>query len=445
MSIVNVIRCDLPLNDFLVWKWQSEKDSKTRQNQIRYGSSVRVRTGETAVFFYSPGGAEASLDYIDGPADLILETKNLPVISSIIGMVYGGDSPFQAEIYFINKGKAIQLNWGVPWFDAFDLRFQDIPVPVCANGTITFEIADIKKFVEIQGLRLSDPNSLREQIIPQIRMAVKSRMVGLAGERGIPLVQIGGRLEDLSIGLQPTVIKVLEGFGVSLRNFVVEGIEIDKDSEGYRDLASITRRQIVETYKTQGHLVRENMVEAQAINSNHVEESLAIQRRQQEKLQKLQTETDFSPAHVINLTADVNKTVAESIGKLGGAGGSGGVSGIVPTILAAGMALPLGQAFGQKLVGSMEQMGAPTLKCSSPSCNQTLPSGAKFCLSCGNSTTPIRCNNPSCNQSLQSGAKFCSSCGTSTAPSKCKNPSCNQFLPAGARFCPACGTSGAPL
>ena len=81
-----------------------------------------MRAGEVAVFFYSAGGGASPMDYIEGPADLKLETKNLPVIANIIGLAYGGDSPFQAEVYFINKGQAPQLKWGVPYFDAFDSR-----------------------------------------------------------------------------------------------------------------------------------------------------------------------------------------------------------------------------------------------------------------------------------------------------------------------------------
>ena len=443
MSLTNVIRCDLSQNDYLVWKWEPDRDLKSRQNQIRYGSSLRVRIGETAVFFYSPGGGAPSLDYIDGPADLILETKNLPVISNIIGLAYGGDTPFQAEVYFINKGKATQLKWGIPWFDAFDPRFADIPVPVCVNGTITFEIADIRRFVEIQGLRISDPILLREQIIPQIRMAVKSSMVSLATARGIPLVQIGGRLEDLSILLQPTITKVLEGFGTSLRNFVFEGIEIDKESDGYKDLADITRRQAVENLKTQGAMGRQNMIDSQSINSTHLAESQRIQREQLEKRQSFQTESEFLPVHQINLQADVSKAAAESIGQLGGgsSGGEGG-GGIASTAMALGMALPLGQVFGQKIVGALEKTLAPSGMIPCSRCNAPMQQGVKFCPTCGNQASQpttvascVRCNVP-----LQAGAKFCPACGTPAAPTPLACCSrCNASLQPGAKFCPLCG------
>jgi membrane protease subunit (stomatin/prohibitin family) len=328
MSLLNVIRCDLPQKNYLVWKWQPEQGSPSRQNQIRLGSSLRVRVGEVAVFFYSTGGGDSPIDYIEGPADLILETKNLPVLANIIGLAYGGDSPFQAEIYFINKGQATQLKWGVPYFDAFDHRFPDLPVPVAANGTITFSIVDVKRFVEVQRLENFDPDKLREQILPQLRTVIKSNIVNLATARGIPLVQIGGRVEDLSVILQPTASKVLEGYGVALRNFVVEGVEIDKRSKDFEKLMEITREQVVKNITTQGEMGRRNMEDSQGINAEHVAESLAIQREQLEKRQRLQTESDFLPTHQVNLQAKVARTAAESLGKIGsGGGGDGGGGG----------------------------------------------------------------------------------------------------------------------
>jgi len=392
--MLNVIRCDLRQQDYLVWKWKPEQGSPARQNQIRLGSSLRVRAGEVAVFFYSAGGGDSPIDYIEGPADLILETKNLPVLSSIIGLAYGGDSPFQAEIYFINKGQAPQLKWGVPYFDAFDLRFPDLPVPVAANGNITFSIADVKRFVEVQRLENFDADNLREQILPQLRTAIKSNIVNLATARGIPLVQIGSRVEDLSIILQPTAAKVLEGYGVALRNFVVEGVEIKKDSDDFKKLMEITRDQVVANIKKQGEMGQKNMEDSQAINKEHVADSLKIQREQLGKRQQLQTESDFLPTHQVNLQAGVAKAAAESIGKIGSGGGGdgGGLGGIGAAAITLGMGLPVGAAFGQQIVSGIQKTGGAILggaAANCPRCNATFQSGANFCNSCGASLKTV--------------------------------------------------------
>ena len=52
-GLMNVIRCDQ--QDYLVWKWrplEQDVNSTTRENSIRFGSSLRVKDGEMAVFVY---------------------------------------------------------------------------------------------------------------------------------------------------------------------------------------------------------------------------------------------------------------------------------------------------------------------------------------------------------------------------------------------------------
>lgn len=101
-GLMNVIRCDE--EEYMVWKWRPEEqdvNSTTRENSIRYGSSLRVKDGEVAVFVYRQKDGTMQ-DFIEGPYDDTIKTANFPVLSSIVGLAFGGESPFQAEIYFIN-------------------------------------------------------------------------------------------------------------------------------------------------------------------------------------------------------------------------------------------------------------------------------------------------------------------------------------------------------
>jgi len=296
MSALDVLRCDLPQQDYLVWKWQPSANDTLRQNQIRHGSSLRVRTGEVAAFFYSTGGGQSPVDYIAGPADLILETKNLPFLANVVGLGYGGNSPFQAELYFINLGKATQFKWGVPSFSAFDPQFEYLQVPVSAYGSVTFQISDVKRFVEVQRLENLDASTLRDQVVPQLQTIIKQNIANLAAGRGIPLVQIEARLEDLSIALRPSVEKLLEGFGASLRNFAIQGVELEKESDGYKLLMRATRDQKFANIDAQGENQRK---------------TLEIQRVELQRRQSLQTQSDFLAAHQANLQADVAFRAAE--------------------------------------------------------------------------------------------------------------------------------------
>lgn len=100
-GLMDVIRCDE--QEYLVWKWRSsgEANSTHKENAIRYGSSLRVKEGEVAVFVYKQDNGEMQ-DFIVGPHDDTIKTANFPVLTNIVGLAFGGNSPFQAEIYFIN-------------------------------------------------------------------------------------------------------------------------------------------------------------------------------------------------------------------------------------------------------------------------------------------------------------------------------------------------------
>ena len=139
-GIMNVIRCDEP--EYLVWKWRPEgqgANSTSRENSIRYGSSLRVKDGEVAVFVYKQKDGTMQ-DFIVGPYDDTIKTANFPILSSIVGLAFGGESPFQSEIYFINLQGNNQVKFAIPYFDVADPRLPDFPVPVAVRGAITFNM-----------------------------------------------------------------------------------------------------------------------------------------------------------------------------------------------------------------------------------------------------------------------------------------------------------------
>ena len=62
-------------------------------------------------------------DFIVGPYDDIIKTANFPILTSIVGLAFGGNSPFQAEIYYINLAGVVQIKFRIPYFDVFDPFF----------------------------------------------------------------------------------------------------------------------------------------------------------------------------------------------------------------------------------------------------------------------------------------------------------------------------------
>ena len=146
-GFMDIIRCDE--QEYLVHKWSPSgvANLSNKENSIRFGSSLRVKDGELAVFVYKQKDGSIQ-DYILGPIDETIKTANFPILSNIIGSAFGGNSPFQAEIYFINLSGNVQIKFGIPYFDVFDNRFMDLGVPCAVRGTITFNLTDYKNFIK---------------------------------------------------------------------------------------------------------------------------------------------------------------------------------------------------------------------------------------------------------------------------------------------------------
>ena len=356
-GLMNVIRCDE--ENYLVWKWRpegQEVNSTSRENSIRYGSSLRVKDGEVAVFVYMQQNATLQ-DFIEGPYDQTIKTGNFPVLANLVGMAWGGESPFQAEVYFINLQGNNQVRFGIPYFDVFDPRLPDHGIPVSVRGTLTFNITDYRGFIKLNRLVNFDLDKFLEQIRAAISKYVKNVVANIPRTMNIPLVQMETQLLDINQKVQGYLSSRLEeDFGVNLKALDISAIEIDKDSPYYAEVRQLTAGNTARTMNAQTDVNIQNLKDMQAINTENVAESLRIQREEAQRAQRLQSETNFLGAHSIDKQAEVLKAAAESLGQMGTmnmGGGDGG--GLNPAGMMTGMMM--GGAMGQQMAGMMSQMG----------------------------------------------------------------------------------------
>ena len=357
-GLMNVIRCDQ--EEYLVWKWRPEDqgaNTTSRENSIRYGSSLRVKDGEVAVFVYKQKDGSVQ-DFIEGPYDDILKTANFPVLANLVGSAWGGSSPFQAEVYFFNLQRNNQIRFGVPYFNMFDPRFPDHGVPVAVRGTLTFNITDYKGFIKLNRLISFELDQFYNQIKGAVVKYVKGAIMKIPVEAGIPLVQMEMEIQTINDRVEASLKPRLENdFGVNLKGLDISVIDVDKDSPEYAELAELTKGITARTTQAQADVNIKNLKDTQRINAENMEESLRIQREEAQRAQKLQTETNFIGAHSINVQADVLKTGAQSLGQMGTmnmeSGGSGG--GMNPAGIMTGMMV--GGAMGQQMAGMMNNLG----------------------------------------------------------------------------------------
>ena len=359
-GFMDEIRCDEP--SYLLWKWHPagvQLGEGNRENAIRWGSSLRVKDGEVAVFVYSQGNGIMQ-EYIEGPCDMILNTTNLPILASIVGLAYEGGTPFQAEVYFINLARIIQVKFGVPFFDVYDPRFADFGVPVAVRGTVSFSIADYREFIKLHRLNNFNLDDFQRQIRDAVNRYVKDCVANAPASHNIPVIQIETKTSQINDAVEYDLSERLkENFGVAVSGIDIGAIEIDKSSEGYRQLMSVTKELAGATAKAEAEARIKDIAAKQRIEAENYEETLRIQREEGQYAQHKQTQSANFAAFQVEKQAEVGVAGANALGQMGanGAGNvnlGGGGDGFNMAAMMASMAV--GGAVGQNIAGAMNNM-----------------------------------------------------------------------------------------
>ncbi|MGN0537048.1 MAG: SPFH domain-containing protein [Acutalibacteraceae bacterium] len=345
-GFMDEIRCDEP--SYLIWKWHpsgSQPGNNKRENAIRWGSSLRVKDGEVAVFVYNKNN-RIKQDFIVGPFDEKIKTENFPVLASIIGLAYDGGTPFQAEVYFINLAQIIQVKFGVPFFDVYDPRFDDFGVPVAVRGTVSFKINNYREFIKLHRLNSFSLDDFQKQIRDAVIRYVKDVVANAPTANNIPLLQIETKIAQINDIVEFNISERLrENFGVTVSGVDIGTIEIDKSSEGYKELVAVTKD------------ITATRIQAE---TNDYVERLRIQREESQYAQRKQTQTANIGAFQVEKQAEVGIAGANALGQMGknGAGNinfsNSGSNGFNMADIMASMAV--GGAVGQNIAGSINNM-----------------------------------------------------------------------------------------
>jgi len=299
MAIIDVLKYDGP-NNVLVWKWQPQNGG-SREEELRIGTQLIVNQSQQAVFVKNGQIA----DVFDAGKHT-LSTQNLPILTSIIGLAFGGQSPFKAEVYFINRVVAMDTKFGLLPFNMIEPNFK-VPIPLTSRGSFAVKIADTPMFMNriIGTVPDFEANTLRQFFRGIITENIKSAIYKIAKEQQLSPLELEAIVLDVSEAVKGIISETLDKYGLLLELFNIEAISIiDEDTRV---------RKIVEDY--------------QRLMAQDIEERMRLTRRA-ENLDVYKTERSF----------DTTEKVAENIG---GSGIGGDTSGIVGTIIGLGMVQPL--------------------------------------------------------------------------------------------------------
>ncbi len=402
-------------NNTLVWKHPIE--------DFNLGSQLVVHDSQEAIFFLN-GEALDSF----GPGRHTLETENLPILKKIYALPTGSQTPFHAEVYFVNKTVQMGLKWGTD----SRIRFIDpqtgIPLDLGASGEMSVRVSDARKLLfklvgTTSGLQNTDlfgsnSNSIKKLFRAPVVSIVKNYLANIIKKQNINILEIDSHLENISSALHTLVRTKFEEYGLTAPEFYVIDIALPEDDKNFKDIKALISQAYIG--------VRHEEVKASVAEAARQRELIEEQTRAQRELIKAQTEANalelkgMAEARVMQakgysqkdvLEADVKKSFAESLGNVG-SGTSGGGSVASDLIgLMAGMKMAGG------VLGEMDAMMQP------PSASTQAPIQNNYWVcSCG------------CNMNK---GKFCEECGS---PRRITwDCSCGQIGNTG-KCCPECGS-----
>ncbi|WP_339697763.1 SPFH domain-containing protein [uncultured Marixanthomonas sp.] len=191
------------------------------QNEIKNNAKLIVREGQTAVFIN-----EGQLADVFEPGTYTLNTKNLPILTTLKGWKYGFDSPFKAEVYFVNTHLFTDEKWGTKNpITLNDDRFG--LVEIRAFGTYAFRVNDPGKFiVDIVG---TDNNFTNFEINEHLKSLIATRFTDTVGEANLPIELYAANTTELSETCKEVMEPEFNSVGIGLEKFFIENVSMPED------------------------------------------------------------------------------------------------------------------------------------------------------------------------------------------------------------------------
>ncbi|MGB1206374.1 MAG: SPFH domain-containing protein [Chitinophagales bacterium] len=211
-------------NDTILYRFQRHR------NEIKNGAKLIVRESQVAVFV-----EEGRIADLFSPGTHTLTTENLPILSTLRNWKHGFESPFKAEVYFINTKNFLDQKWGTK--NPIMLRDPEFgPIRLRAFGTYAFKVTNAVKFIE----EVAGTNGYftTDELAKQLRNITISRFTDVLGESKIPILDLAASYDELGLYIQNRINPDFEVFGISLTQLAIENISLPPNVEAVLDKRS---------------------------------------------------------------------------------------------------------------------------------------------------------------------------------------------------------------
>jgi membrane protease subunit (stomatin/prohibitin family) len=223
-EFIDIIEWTDSSNDTMVWRFPRY------QNEIKNNAKLTVRESQVAVFVNEGQFADVFL-----PGMYTLSTQNLPILSTLKGWKYGFDSPYKAEIYFVNTKQFTNLKYGTK--NPIMLRDAEFgPIRIRAFGSYNMRITDAKMFLkEIAG---TDDQVTTEEITDNLRNIVVTRFTDAVASAKIPVLDMASNYDEFSEAIHKKIQAEFLEYGINLTKLLVENISLPPEVEAMLDKRS---------------------------------------------------------------------------------------------------------------------------------------------------------------------------------------------------------------
>jgi membrane protease subunit (stomatin/prohibitin family) len=326
---------------------------ETGSTDIKWGSQLIVQESQAAVFFRDG----KALDTFQ-PGRFTLSTQNLPLLTGLLSMPFGGTSPFQSEVYFVSLKVFTNQHWGT----AEPILFRDTDfamVRLRAYGIFSVRVIDPQLFVNkvVGTANVYTSDSLQDFF----RNIIIARLNNLLGETVKSILDLPKYYDALGAAGKARVKDDFAQYGVELIDFLINAITPPDDVQKIID-------------ERTGMGVVGNMGQYM-----------------QFKAAKSLEEAAQNPGG--------------SAGSAAGLGMGLGLGMQMPGMI--NQAMQQAQAAQTAAAPAASPVGA-TVACAK--CQAQIPAGSKFCPNCG-AAVSVASQCPSCHAATEPGAKFCPNCG----------------------------------
>ena len=220
-QFIDVIHWTDDTRDTMVWRFERHG------HEIKYGAKLTVREGQAAVFVH-----EGQLADVFTPGLYMLETNNMPIMTSLQHWDHGFKSPFKSEIYFVNTTRFNDLKWGTKNpIIARDPEFG--PVRLRAYGTYSVRVSDPATFLsEIVG---TDGEFTMDEISYQIRNVIVQEFSRTIALSGIPVLDMAANTRELGKLVSTEISKTIASYGLTIPELYIENISLPPAVEAVMD------------------------------------------------------------------------------------------------------------------------------------------------------------------------------------------------------------------